>query len=345
MISLRNARITDAVPNIVAKQPWVKALSAAFGMVSGQLLDYTDTSQAFTGIDSAQESILDALAVYLKVEWYDVTASIEKKREYIKTALTIQKYAGTAYAVRMQASLIYPSSEVEEWFDYGGIPGRYRVVVNVTDTPAEIYTNEEMEKLLGYTKRLSAHLESTQYMTKHGLALGKQIESWLYDTPLCGLPLCGTLWMPSTLGWSDGAGAQLGAQADPYLSYPELTGTLPDISTVGWSENDALRAIMDTGAFAADLAESGEYQTGTLPDSSTLAWSATAGAAATAEVGTFAADSAESGNAASGTIPAATTAGISRESAAQLLAAVDSYAISPAQSGTLRCGATQINNT
>lgn len=307
MVSLRNARITDAVPDIVAKQPWVKALSAAFGALVEQLLDYTDTSQAFTGVDTAQEPILDALAVYLKVEWYDTTAPIEKKREYIKTALTIQKYAGTAYAVRMQASLIYPSSEVEEWFDYGGTPGRYRIVVNVTNTPAEVYTNEEMEKLLGYTKRLSAHLEDTQYMTKHGLQIGKRLESWIYSPPLCGIPLCGTLWMPSTPGWSEYPGMQLGAQTDAYCVSLDLCGTLPDISTKGWSESGTLRTDVDLGAFAAAPAESGEYAVGTLPSTA--------------------------------------TPGRSQKSTARLTAAVETYAVTPAQSGTLRCGTVQINTT
>lgn len=262
MTDLHEARIVDAVPNVIAKQPWVQALSLTFGGMLLRLLGYTDMSQAFTDLDNAQEAILDSLAVYLKVDWYDTAAPIEKKREYIKTALTIQKYAGTAYAVQMQASLIYPSSEVEEWFDYGGTPGRYRIVVNITSTPAQVYTNEEMEELLGYTKRCSAHIESVQYMPKYGLAIGRQTDAWICNSPVCGIPLCGTLWKPATLGWSDGGAVQVCPQAEAFAGSPDLTGTLPEISAKGCSEDGPLHAGAGVDGFASALAESGVLRCG-----------------------------------------------------------------------------------
>ena len=46
---------------------------------------------------------------------------------------------------------------------------------------------------------------------------------------------CGTLWMPSTLGWSESQQVQAEGQVDCIAVQPELTGTLPDAATQGYS--------------------------------------------------------------------------------------------------------------
>ena len=168
MIELREAKIADGVPRIVAAQPWEQILSEVYSKLQNRVLDCLDTGVTFYEVDNCSEAMLDQMAVYLKVEWYDSTADVETKRKTIKTAIEIQRYAGTVKAVRGQVNTIYPDSEVKEWFEYGGTPGRWKLRVNITDskTPVIYHTIAEMEKLLGYTKRLSAHLEQITYVAK-----------------------------------------------------------------------------------------------------------------------------------------------------------------------------------
>lgn len=166
MINLRDARITDGLPRIVAEQPWAQVLSAVYGELQDRMFEYLDTGMTFSEVDTCDEDVLDQMAVYLKIEWYDSAADLETKRRIIKTAIEIQRYAGTVKAVREQVSATYPDSEVEEWFDYGGTPGFWRLNVNITDAPAQYHTIDEMEDLLGYTKRLTAHLERITYIEK-----------------------------------------------------------------------------------------------------------------------------------------------------------------------------------
>lgn len=182
------------------------------------------------------------MAVYLKVEWYDSAADLETKRRIIKTAIEIQRYAGTVKAVREQVSVTYPDSEVEEWFDYGGTPGFWRLNVNITDAPAQYHTIDEMEDLLGYTKRLTAHLEYISYMVRHGISVGAQVECMAYKVPICGATICGTYWRLSTLGWSSNGLLNVGGQAEAFLDSPKITGTIPRISTKGWSGGQTLDA-------------------------------------------------------------------------------------------------------
>lgn len=46
---LRDARLVDAVPRVVAGQDWVRALSEAVGVLHERTLRYIDDSQIYTG--------------------------------------------------------------------------------------------------------------------------------------------------------------------------------------------------------------------------------------------------------------------------------------------------------
>ena len=112
--SLRQARITDGLPRVLARQEWVIALSEALGLALGKTLDYTDESQIYTRLDTAPEAVLDVLAVDWKIDWYDTELTVEQKRRIVKTALTVRRLMGTAAAVKLQVHAIYPEATVTE---------------------------------------------------------------------------------------------------------------------------------------------------------------------------------------------------------------------------------------
>lgn len=163
MINLRDARITDGLPRIVAEQPWAQVLSAVYGELQDRMFEYLDTGMTFSEVDTCDEGVLDQMAIYLKIEWYDSAADIETKRKLVRTAIEIRRYAGTVKAVREQVETIYKKARIEEWFSYGGTPGFWKLYVDITDDQETYHTAAEMEKLLGYTKRCTAHLEHIIY--------------------------------------------------------------------------------------------------------------------------------------------------------------------------------------
>jgi phage tail P2-like protein len=163
MINLRDARITDGLPRIVAERPWAQVLSAVYGELQDRMFEYLDTGMTFSEVDTCDEGVLDQMAIYLKIEWYDSAADIETKRKLVRTAIEIQRYAGTVKAVREQVETIYKKARIEEWFSYGGTPGFWKLYVDITDDQETYHTAAEMEKLLGYTKRCTAHLEHIIY--------------------------------------------------------------------------------------------------------------------------------------------------------------------------------------
>ena len=261
---LRDARLVDAVPRVVAGQDWVRALSEAVGVLHERTLRYIDDSQIYTSLDTATEPVLDALAINWKVDWYDTGYSVEQKRRIIKTALTVRRLMGTVGAVKLQADAIYPGTMLEEWFEYGGQPGTFCLYINVTDTteehPAIIYSPAEMERRLITAKRWSAHLESLSYMVRHTLATGCRVDKWAYTVPECGTIYCGVWWMPATLGYTAHHALLTGGQPGAFAVSPEFTGTLPVPATVG-SVCGALRS----GGVATGYTASPEFA-GTLPE-------------------------------------------------------------------------------
>lgn len=269
--SLREARIVDGVPRIVAGQEWVQALSEALGVLHEKTLDFADASQIYTALDTAPEDVLDALAVNWKIDWYDTGYTVEQKRKIVKTALTVRRLMGTVRAVKLQADAIYPGTDVEEWFDYGGDAGYFRLFVNITDSSEEnpmiVMPPEEIERRLVTAKRWSAHMESFSYMVRHALLLGAKAERWAVRPPVCGTIYCGTHWEPSTLGYSEGATVLANAGPEAFPVSPELTGTLPQNAVAAYTVCGGMVSGGATAGYTVAGTPAGETQAcGTLPE-------------------------------------------------------------------------------
>lgn len=184
--SLRQARMTDGLPRVLARQEWVIALSEALGLALGKTLDYTDESQIYTQLDTAPETVLDVLAVDWKIDWYDTALTVEQKRSIVKTALTVRRLMGTAAAVKLQVHAIYPEAAVEEWFQYDGRPGCFRVTLPL---PKEGITAAEYRRLktgILTTKNERSHLDvidiryecETEVLTGGCSTMSQVIEIW-----------------------------------------------------------------------------------------------------------------------------------------------------------------------
>lgn len=174
--SLLDAELRDGVPRVLQKQPWVEALSRAVLDLHRQTMGFIDGSQIYTAIDTVSEAVLDALAVSWKIDWYDPEYDLEQKRRIVQTALTIRRTMGTAAAVKAQADAIYPGSTVEEWYEYGGEPGYFRLRVNIMTVEEQekfaAMSMAEVERRLAAAKRFSSHLEEVEYYDAGGTATG-----------------------------------------------------------------------------------------------------------------------------------------------------------------------------
>lgn len=137
------------------------------------------------------------------------------------------------------------------------------------------YDIDELERRLTSAKRWSAQLESFSYMIKHGIKIGHAISYWKYKALECGIYRCGTYWTASTLGCSEDGSITIPTSIDGYVYELNETGTLPEISTKGYSACGSLECGAAVQAYTSESAESGQEYSGTLYETATKGYSTT----------------------------------------------------------------------
>ncbi len=163
------------LPEALKKDPKMKAFAQA---VTKQLLEVSGTIEdvlIYSRFEELQEELLDILAYDMPVDWYDYSYPLKLKREILKNSVNVHKKMGTKYAVENVLKSLHPGSRVEEWFEYGGTPHCFRVVINADKREYEIDLDKIMKSVNLY-KRLSAHLES--------INLERKKEKKLYFMPV-----------------------------------------------------------------------------------------------------------------------------------------------------------------
>jgi len=185
---LRDAQITDGLPRVLAEQPWVRALSLAMLELHRKTMDYIDASQIYTAIDTVAEEVLDALAVNWKIDWYDTSYDIEQKRRIVKSGMTIRRTMGTVAAVSQTVTSVIGQGRVEEWFEYGGRPGCFRIVCDNTEDA--VTAIEEFRRILEPVKRASAWLDGVTLQTRaeHRLYSGFAVRHGTHITAVSDVP-------------------------------------------------------------------------------------------------------------------------------------------------------------
>jgi phage tail P2-like protein len=158
MKSLKDIDLLNLQTANMKEDSTTKAICAALNSKYRQMGSDINKCLIYSRIDDLNESLLDELAFEMKIDWYDATANIEIKRQLIRTAPDIKAHLGTPYAVEKVIEIYFGDGYTQDWFEYGGEPGMFKVLTNnssVTGDKAELFT-----KVLEKVKRKSAHLEA-----------------------------------------------------------------------------------------------------------------------------------------------------------------------------------------
>ena len=263
MRSLQDVRLYELMPAVLANTPHAKGLAAAMALIQAYTVQQVQATQFYTGLEQLPECSLDALAKSLNVQWYDFSFDVSTKRRVLQTAISVRKYAGTPYAVRQQLAGIFGDAELEEWQDWGGEPGQYRVSVNITDAAVTVMEPAELERIIQPVGRVSAQLESLGYMVRKSLRIGAKITARQAGLPLCGTLRCGSWPQSATVGGmlkkTMATVGQLGAFAYQQKDCGQMVaGTVPEQATMPLSVNRALLVGHGVKAFCAEQKMCGE---------------------------------------------------------------------------------------
>ncbi len=119
----------------------------------------SEYAAVFPRVDELPEDVLDILAVDFKIQWYENNSSIESKRQAIKECLLIHRYKGTKYAVEAALRSIYKDVKVYEWFEYGGKPYHFKIIIYDSSNDQE--KRARVLAKVQYYKNLRSVLEET----------------------------------------------------------------------------------------------------------------------------------------------------------------------------------------
>lgn len=205
MTDLWGTGLVEGLPPVVADEPWVRILDKVYRERHQREMEAAERVHIYTMIDSQPEEILDILAVQFKVDWYDSNYPLQAKRNIIKTALEVRRYYGTDWATLKAISAIYPRSEIEQWYDYGGTPGHFRVICSVDGALIPV-KRREIRRSVNIYKRMTAHLDSLYLQVQAGLEVECELSSLVYRVPYASETMYAGTWPRTTThaGIADG---------------------------------------------------------------------------------------------------------------------------------------------
>lgn len=87
----------------------------------------------------------------------------QEKRELIKSAIKMHRYKGTKYAIEEIFKTLNIVGNVEEWFNYGGQPYYFKVILQIFNRSINEETEKKLRDLINEYKNERSWLEEIQF--------------------------------------------------------------------------------------------------------------------------------------------------------------------------------------
>jgi phage tail P2-like protein len=104
--------------------------------------------------------LLDTVALEEHVDFYDPSLTVEQKRQLIDRSYFFHRQKGTPAAVEQLIEIVFGEGKVVEWFEYGALPGYFKVVTSNTAVTNELAA--QFIRALDSVNRESAWLEKVE---------------------------------------------------------------------------------------------------------------------------------------------------------------------------------------
>lgn len=154
---------TRCLPPVLKNDPKMVALAQSIAEQLHITADQISKNIIYARIDELDERTLDIIAYDLHIDWYDFSYPIEAKRRTIKESVKIHRKLGTKYAVEAALGAVFPGTRIEEWFEYGGDPYMFRVIIGVSESGLTAERQDAVLERIRFYKNLRSHLESISY--------------------------------------------------------------------------------------------------------------------------------------------------------------------------------------
>ena len=154
------------LPDVLRDDLKINALAEVLAEQLVELSEEKEHVIIYARIDELPEDMLDLLAVDFKVDWWDPNYSVDEKRETLKKSWYVHRRLGTVAAVETAISAVYQDTKVEEWFEYGGDPYHFNLLIDVTYENADPAKHRRVLDRVRYYKNLRSHLDNIEYINQ-----------------------------------------------------------------------------------------------------------------------------------------------------------------------------------
>lgn len=181
--------LVEGLPYVLSSDKEKLALASCIADELEALFREKDIISLYARIDQLDEALLDIIAVDCKVDWYLYDGTLESKRAQIKSCFKLHRCLGTKYALLTAISDVFPGSDVEEWFEYGGKPYHFTLVLDVTKTGDGIpITQDILERVVNAIKPVRSVLESDSitYRVRNSIFVSVQSGYAVYEVRRSG---------------------------------------------------------------------------------------------------------------------------------------------------------------
>ena len=124
-------------------------------------------------------TLLDLIAWQMHCDFYDVNFPIEKKQTLIINSIDWHSRKGTPSVVSEIVTAVFEDGEVEEWFEYGGLPYRFRVSTLFSVTDLQVI--DDLVRAIYSVKNTRSWLDAITAIVKARMTLYYGIGVWFID--------------------------------------------------------------------------------------------------------------------------------------------------------------------
>jgi phage tail P2-like protein len=149
MIDVRDASLIDFVPESIASDPEIIALSLALDPELRAVGAAIVEAIILPRIGELEDPVLDELAWAFRLNRLQIwdSATTAGKRALLRNIFAIRRRSGTRYAVRRVFDLVSVVGRVIEWFEEGGAPYTYRLRLFVDEVGITLAQLQQIKEL------------------------------------------------------------------------------------------------------------------------------------------------------------------------------------------------------
>lgn len=163
MNNLTAENMLSTLPSVLKADSSTEALAEVTADAIVDRINENQTGMVYINIDIQAEELLDILAKDFKVDWWSADYTLEEKRDILKKSWHVHRLLGTKAAVESAISSVYGSAHVEEWFEYGGEPYHFRVLIDSEETMADSDKLKTVISKIIYYKNLRSELDDINF--------------------------------------------------------------------------------------------------------------------------------------------------------------------------------------